>query len=184
MASNRSPDRATWHARRRRIVLFPMMIGLLLFPLAAWRYASRTALAHRAVTTTAVIDDVQHGRSLRQRTGSAPSASTPPSATRSTARSPTAALHSTTAPPSSADPAIREATRSPSPTTHSRSTASTLPAVSSAGIPAGPMVLVLGGHGRDEPRDRGSQHGAGSLISAIDTSVLSPRPKPPCRQPL
>jgi hypothetical protein len=61
MASNGSPDRAPWHPRRRRIVLIAMMIGLLLFALAAWRLASRTALADRAVTTTAVIDDVYQG---------------------------------------------------------------------------------------------------------------------------
>jgi hypothetical protein len=58
MASNGSPDRAAWHARRRRIVLLPMLIGLLLFALAAWRLASRTAFADRAVTATAVIHDV------------------------------------------------------------------------------------------------------------------------------
>jgi hypothetical protein len=58
MASNRSPDHARWHPRRRRIFL---MIGLLLFALAAWRFASRTAFADRAVVATAVIDDVSQG---------------------------------------------------------------------------------------------------------------------------
>jgi hypothetical protein len=38
-----------------------MMIGLLLFALAAWRLVSRTAFADRAVTATAVIDDVYQG---------------------------------------------------------------------------------------------------------------------------
>jgi hypothetical protein len=61
MASNRSPDSAAWHARRRRIVLILMMIGLLLLGLAAWRLASRTAFADRAVTAIAVIDDVDRG---------------------------------------------------------------------------------------------------------------------------
>jgi hypothetical protein len=66
MASNGSPDRATWHARRRRILL---MIGLLLFALAAWRFASRSAFADRAVTTTAVIDDVSNGPFLASEDG-------------------------------------------------------------------------------------------------------------------
>jgi hypothetical protein len=69
MASNRSPDRATWHARRRRTVLIPMMIGLLLFALAAWRFASRTAFADRAVTTIAVIDDADQGPFLASEDG-------------------------------------------------------------------------------------------------------------------
>jgi len=69
MASNPSPDRATWHSRRRRIVLIPMMIGLLLFSLATWRFASRTAFAHRAVTTTAVIDDAYQGPFLTSEDG-------------------------------------------------------------------------------------------------------------------
>jgi hypothetical protein len=58
MASNRSADLARWHPRRRRILL---MIGLLLFALAAWRFASRTAFADRAVIATAVIEDVSQG---------------------------------------------------------------------------------------------------------------------------
>jgi hypothetical protein len=57
MASNASPDRITWHPRRRRILL---LIGLLLLALAAWRFASRAAFADPAVTTTAVIDDLSH----------------------------------------------------------------------------------------------------------------------------
>jgi hypothetical protein len=61
MASNGSPDHTTWPARRRRIVLIAMMIGLLLLGLAAWRLASRTAFADRAVIATAVIDDVSQG---------------------------------------------------------------------------------------------------------------------------
>jgi hypothetical protein len=69
MASNGSPDRATWHARRRRMVQIPVMIGLLLLALAAWRLASRTALADRAVTATAVIDDVDHGPFLQSEDG-------------------------------------------------------------------------------------------------------------------
>jgi hypothetical protein len=69
MASNGSPDRATWHARRRRIVQIAMLIGLLLFALAAWRLASRTALADRAVTATAVIDDVDQGPFLQSEDG-------------------------------------------------------------------------------------------------------------------
>ncbi len=69
MASNRSPDRATWHARRRRIVLIAMMIGLLLLGLAAWRLASRTAYADRAVIATAVIDDVDQGPFLQSEDG-------------------------------------------------------------------------------------------------------------------
>jgi hypothetical protein len=69
MASNGSADRAGWHARRRRIVQIPMMIGLLLFALAAWRLASRTAFADRAVTATAVIDDVDQGPFLQSEDG-------------------------------------------------------------------------------------------------------------------
>jgi hypothetical protein len=69
MASNGSADRATWHARRRRTVLIPMMIGLLLLALAAWRFASRTAFADRAVTATAVIDDVSQGPFLASEDG-------------------------------------------------------------------------------------------------------------------
>jgi Protein of unknown function (DUF3592) len=65
MASDRRPDRATWHARRRRIVLITMMIGLLLLGLAAWRLASRTAFADRAVIATAVIDDIDQGPFLQ-----------------------------------------------------------------------------------------------------------------------
>jgi hypothetical protein len=66
MASNASPDHVTWHPRRRRILL---MIGLLLFALAAWRLASRTAFADRAVTATAVIDDVDQGPFLQSEDG-------------------------------------------------------------------------------------------------------------------
>jgi Protein of unknown function (DUF3592) len=62
MASNGSPDRATWHPRRRRILL---MIGLLLLGVASWRLASRTAFADRAVAATAVIDGVHHGPFLQ-----------------------------------------------------------------------------------------------------------------------
>jgi hypothetical protein len=69
MASNRSPDRATWHARRRRIVLIAMMIGLLLLGLAAWRLASRTAFADRAAIATAVIDDIDQGPFLQSEDG-------------------------------------------------------------------------------------------------------------------
>jgi Protein of unknown function (DUF3592) len=66
MASNGGPDRATWHPRRRRILL---MIGLLLLALAAWRFSSRTAFADRAVTATAVIDDVSQGPFLQSEDG-------------------------------------------------------------------------------------------------------------------
>jgi hypothetical protein len=66
MASNGKSDRATWHPRRRRILL---MIGLLLLALAAWRFASRAAFADRAVTTTAVIDDLSHGPFLQSEDG-------------------------------------------------------------------------------------------------------------------
>jgi hypothetical protein len=66
MASNRSPDRATWHPRRRRILL---MIALLLLAFAAWRLASRTAFADRAVTATAVIDDLSQGPFLQSEDG-------------------------------------------------------------------------------------------------------------------
>jgi hypothetical protein len=69
MASNGSPDRAAWHACRRRIVLIPMLIGLFLFALAAWRLASRTAFADRAVIATAVIDDVDQGPFLASEDG-------------------------------------------------------------------------------------------------------------------
>lgn len=69
MASNRSPDRAPWHARRHRIVLIAMLIGLLLLGLAAWRLASRTAFADRAVIATAVIDDVDQGPFLQSEDG-------------------------------------------------------------------------------------------------------------------
>jgi Protein of unknown function (DUF3592) len=69
MASNGSPDRSTWHSRRRRIVQIPMLIGLLLLALAAWRVASRTALANRAVTTTAVIDDVHQAPLVQSEDG-------------------------------------------------------------------------------------------------------------------
>jgi hypothetical protein len=58
MASNRSVDLARWHPRLRRVLL---MIGLLLFGLAAWRFAGRTAFADRAVIATGVIEDVFQG---------------------------------------------------------------------------------------------------------------------------
>jgi hypothetical protein len=66
MASNGSPDRATWHPRRGRILL---MIGLLLLALAAWRFADRTAFADRAVTSAAVIDDLSQGPFLQSEDG-------------------------------------------------------------------------------------------------------------------
>jgi hypothetical protein len=66
MANSGSPDHATWHPRRRRILL---MIGLLLFALAGWRFASRTAFADRAVTATAVIDDLSQGPFLQAEDG-------------------------------------------------------------------------------------------------------------------
>ena len=66
MASNGSPDRATWRPRRGRILL---LIGLLLLALAAWRLASRTAFADRAVTATAVIDDLSQGPFLQSEDG-------------------------------------------------------------------------------------------------------------------
>jgi hypothetical protein len=58
MASKRGADLARWRPRRRRILL---MIGLPLLGLAAWRFASRAAFADRAVTATAVIEDVSQG---------------------------------------------------------------------------------------------------------------------------
>ena len=66
MASNGSPDRARWHPRRRRILL---MIALLLLAFAAWRLASRTAFTDRAVTVTAVIDDLSQGPFLQSEDG-------------------------------------------------------------------------------------------------------------------
>jgi len=69
MASNGSPDHTTWPARRRRIAISAMMLGLLLLALAAWRFASRTAFADRAVTATAVIDDVDQGPFLQSEDG-------------------------------------------------------------------------------------------------------------------
>jgi Protein of unknown function (DUF3592) len=66
MASNASPDRASWRPRRRRILL---MIGLLLLAFAAWRFAGRTAFADRAVTATAVIDDLSQGPFLASEDG-------------------------------------------------------------------------------------------------------------------
>jgi Protein of unknown function (DUF3592) len=44
-------------------------VGLLLLGLAAWRLASRTAFADRAVTATAVIDDVDQGPFLQSADG-------------------------------------------------------------------------------------------------------------------
>jgi hypothetical protein len=69
MASNGSPDRATWHARQRRTVLILMVVGLLLLVFAAWRLASRTAFADRAVTVTAVIEEVVQGPFLQSEDG-------------------------------------------------------------------------------------------------------------------
>jgi hypothetical protein len=66
MASNANPDRTSWHPRRRRILL---LIGLLLFALAAWRFAGRAAFADRAVLATAVIDDVSQGPFLQSEDG-------------------------------------------------------------------------------------------------------------------
>jgi hypothetical protein len=66
MASNASPDRTRWPPRRRRILL---LIGLLLLPLAAWRFAGRTAFADRAVLATAVIDDLSQGPFLQSEDG-------------------------------------------------------------------------------------------------------------------
>jgi hypothetical protein len=69
MAGNRSPDSASWHPRRRRIVPILMMLGLLLLGLAAWRLAGRTAFADRAVIATAMIDDVDQGPFLQSEDG-------------------------------------------------------------------------------------------------------------------
>jgi hypothetical protein len=66
MASNGSPARARWHPGRRRVLL---LLGLLLLALAAWRFADRTAFADRAVTATAVIDDVSQGPFLASEDG-------------------------------------------------------------------------------------------------------------------
>ena len=66
MARNGKSDRATWHPRWRRILL---MIGLLLLAFAAWRLASRAAFADRAVTATAVIDDLSQGPFLQSEDG-------------------------------------------------------------------------------------------------------------------
>jgi Protein of unknown function (DUF3592) len=66
MTSNGSPDRGTWRPRRRHILL---MIGLLLLAFAAWRFTGRAAFADRAVTTTAVIDDLSQGPFLASEDG-------------------------------------------------------------------------------------------------------------------
>jgi Protein of unknown function (DUF3592) len=69
MAGYGSPDHTIWPAHRRRIALVAMMTGLLLCALAAWRFSSRTAFADRAVTATAVIDDVDQGPFLASEDG-------------------------------------------------------------------------------------------------------------------
>jgi hypothetical protein len=133
MASNGSPDRATWHPRRRRILL---LIGLLLLALAAWRFSSRTAFADRAVTATAVIDGLSHGPFLQSEDGrrSFTVYATVRYEVDGTLTQGRVALSGCRR---GACPASRQrARRSPLPTTHSRSTALTLPAESSAGIPS------------------------------------------------
>jgi hypothetical protein len=66
MASNGSSGHCRWHPGRRRILL---LIGLLLPTFAAWRLASRTAFADRAVTATAVIEGVSQGSFLASEDG-------------------------------------------------------------------------------------------------------------------
>ena len=58
-----------WRARRRRIVLPPLLIGLVLLVLAGWAYAQQTASARRAVTTTAVIEELHQGPFREEETG-------------------------------------------------------------------------------------------------------------------
>lgn len=50
-----------WRARRRRKVLGPLLLGLTLLTLAGWAYAAQTAGLRRAVTATAVIQEVHQG---------------------------------------------------------------------------------------------------------------------------
>jgi hypothetical protein len=50
-----------WRARRRRKVLGPLLLGLTLLALVGWAYAAQTAATRRAVTTTAVIQEVHQG---------------------------------------------------------------------------------------------------------------------------
>jgi Protein of unknown function (DUF3592) len=50
-----------WRARRRRKVLRRLLLGLTLLALAGWAYADQTAATRRAVTTTAVIEEVHQG---------------------------------------------------------------------------------------------------------------------------
>jgi Protein of unknown function (DUF3592) len=50
-----------WRARRRRRMLLPLLIGVTLLALAGWAYATQTATTRRAVTTTAVIQEVHQG---------------------------------------------------------------------------------------------------------------------------
>jgi hypothetical protein len=133
MASNGSPDRGTWRPRRGRILL---LIGLLLLAFAAWRFASRATFADRAVTTTAVIDDLSQGPFLQSEDGrrSFTVYATVRYDVDGTLTQGRVALSGCRG---GACPARRQrATRSPSPTTHGRSPASTLPAGSSAAIPS------------------------------------------------
>jgi hypothetical protein len=115
-------------------VLVTMLIGLLVFLLAAWRLASRVAFADRAVIATAVIDDVYQGPFLGSE--DVQRAFTVYAVVRydvdGTLTQGRVALSGCRG---GCPAAISGATRSPSPTTHSRSAASTLPAVWSAGIP-------------------------------------------------
>jgi Protein of unknown function (DUF3592) len=58
-----------WRARRRRKVLPPLLIGVILLALAGWAYADQTASTRRAVTTTAVIEEVHQGPFHDSQTG-------------------------------------------------------------------------------------------------------------------
>jgi hypothetical protein len=145
MASNRGAVLAGWQPRRGRILL---MIGLLLFGLAAWRFAGRAAFADRAVIATAVIEEVAQGPFLAAEDVRRSLPSTPLSGTRWTARLPGAALPLVAAAVAPARPGISGATRSPSPTTHGRAIPSILPAASLAGIPCwtgGVLALLFMG---------------------------------------
>jgi hypothetical protein len=58
-----------WRARRRRVVLPPGLLAVTLLALAGWAYANQTAAARRAISTTAVIEDLGQGPGRESQTG-------------------------------------------------------------------------------------------------------------------
>jgi Protein of unknown function (DUF3592) len=58
-----------WRARRRRVVLPPLLLAVTLLALAGWAYANQTTAARHAISTTAVIEDLGQGPGHESQTG-------------------------------------------------------------------------------------------------------------------